>query len=208
MRVERNVYEKYLKSYIPGTVIFEEGDPGNEMYVIIQGEVEIRKRTSATTSKTLIVFHKGDIFGEMAIIEKKPRSASAIVTQHTKILVMNEYLLESTIETNPDFAKKMIRILSERLRRANSIIQSITVTDQQNQIMYGLFQYAKENGTSTFKGYRVNIEQFVKWAQDHLGFRDKDIQFTVQAFLKRGIVKPSAVGKEEIIVEPRNRVIS
>ena len=136
MRVQRNVYEKYLKSYTPGTVIFKEGDPGNEMYVIIQGEVEIRKRTSATTSKTLIVFHKGDIFGEMAIIEKKPRSASAIVTQHTKILVMNEYLLESTIDTNPDFAKKMIRILSERLRKANSIIQSITVTDQQNQIMY------------------------------------------------------------------------
>ena len=201
MRINRVVYEKYVTSYSPGKVIFEEGDPGIEMFIIIQGEVEIRKRTSSTASKTLIVFHKGDIFGEMAIIEKKPRSASAIATQPTKVLVMNEALLESMIGTNPDFAKKIIRMLAERLRKANSIIQTMTQTSRQNQIMNSLIDYAKEHGISTFKGRRVSLDRFIDWAETHLGIKAKDVQITIQSLLKQGMVKQSVRGKEEIIVE-------
>ncbi len=206
MRIRREVYEKHVKSFSPGKVIFEEGDPGSEVYVIIQGEVEIRKRTSANTAKTLVVFHKGDIFGEMALIDKKPRSASAIVTRTTQVLVMNEALLDSMIETNPDFAKKIIRMLVERVRKTNSMIQTIIMTNRQNQIMNGLVQYAKENGISTFKGYRVNIGRFVGWAQDHLGIKGTDILSTVSSFLKKGLVNHSALGKEEILVDLTRRL--
>ncbi len=204
MRINREVFEKHVKLFGPGKVIFEEGDSGEEMYVVIQGEVEIRKKTSADTSKTLAVLHTGDIFGEMALIEGKKRSATAIATQPTKLLALNDTLFENMIETNPDFAKKMIRILSERIRKANSIIENIMSTNRSNQLLDGLYQYTKENGVSTFKGYRVNIEGFAEWASKHLGIEKKEILNTMQVFLKRGIVKYSAVGKEEILVEPRN----
>ncbi len=204
MRINRGVYEKYVTSYSPGKVIFEEGDPGMEMFIIIQGEVEIRKRTSSTASKTLIVFHKGDIFGEMAIIEKKPRSASAIATVATKVLVMNEKLFESIIGTNPDFAKKIIRMMAERLRKANSIIQAMTQTNRQNQIMNSLVKFAEEHGISTFKGKRVNLDSFVNWVETHLGIRAKDVKVIIQSLLKQGMVKQSVRGKDEIIVDERS----
>ncbi len=204
MRINREIFDKHVKLFSPGKVIFEEGDPGEEMYVVIQGEVEIRKKTSADTAKTLAVLHTGDIFGEMALIENKKRSASAIATQPTRLLVLNEALFDKMIETNPDFAKKMIRILSERIRKANSIIENIMSTNKSNQLLEGLYQYAKENGISTFKGYRVNIETFADWASKHLGIEKKEILSMIQTFLKRGIVKYSAVGKEEILVEPRS----
>ncbi len=201
MRIEREVYEKYVKSYAPEQVVFQEGEPGEEMYIIIDGEVEIRKRTSAKTSKTLVNFHNGDIFGEMALIEKKPRSATAITTRSTRVLVMNEALLDRTLERNPDFARKIIRILSERLRRANAIIQSMTITNRQNQILSGLLQYAREKGTSTFKGQRVAIDEFAGWAGKHLGIPDRDVRASVQELLKRGLVNHSAKGREEILVD-------
>ena len=205
MRIDPEVYGKHVKTYPQSSTIFEEGDHGSELYVIIDGAVEIRKKTSSTTSKTLIVLQKGDIFGEMALIEKKPRSATAVVTQRSKLLIMNEPLLNSMIERNPDFAKKMIRILSERIRKANALIQNMTVTNRQNQIMNGLYEFAQDHGISTFKGTRINIDHFILWAQSRLGIEGKDLQMTINTMLKRGQVRQSVTGKEEILIEIKTK---
>ena len=201
MKITKNIYQKYVKTFEPGEVLFQEGAHGDEMFIIIQGEVEIRKRTSAKTARTLITFHEGDIFGEMALIEKKPRSATAIAMTPCRTLVMNEALLDSMIENNPDFAKKMIRILSERIRKANLIIQNIISTNRKNQIFNGLKTFAAEKGISTFKGHRVKLNDFTDWARNRLGIGEKELKQTIAELLKRKIVAPSAVGGEEIIVD-------
>ena len=207
MRIERNIYQKYVKSYEPGQAIFSEGEQGSEMFIIIEGEVEIRKRTSSSTAKTLITLKPGDVFGEMAIIERKPRSATAIATKASRMLVMNEPLFIATLGRSPDFARKMILVLSERLRKANAIIQSLTSTNRQNQILAGLRQYAQEKGISTFKGHRVKITEFLEWAKSHLGMEEKEIAATVQDFQRRAVVGRSALGKEEIIVDLSKQAI-
>ncbi|MBN1837393.1 MAG: Crp/Fnr family transcriptional regulator [Spirochaetales bacterium] len=207
MKITRNVYQRYSKSFEPGQVIFKEGEQGSELFIIIEGEVEIRKRTSSNTAKTLITFHKGDIFGEMAIVEGKPRSATAIAVTPCRMLVMNEALLDSMLEHNPDFAKKMIRILSERIRKANALIQELSYTNRQNQVMGGLRQYAEEKGISTFKGHRVNVAQFLEWSRSHLGIQDREIVSTVQEFLKSKVVEQSALGKGEILVNLNRLVV-
>jgi CRP/FNR family cyclic AMP-dependent transcriptional regulator len=200
MKITKNIYQKYAKSFEPGEILFREGEPGDVMFIIIQGEVEIRKRTSAKTARTLITFHEGDIFGEMALIEKKPRSATAIAVTPCRTLAMNETLLDSMIENNPDFAKKMIRILSERIRKANQIIQNIVSTNRQNQIFNGLKEFAREKGISTFKGHRVKLDDFTEWAGNRLGIGEKELKHTIADLLKRRIIASSALGKEEIIV--------
>ena len=206
MKITKNIYKKYAKTFEPGEVLFREGEQGNEMFIIIQGEVEIRKQTSAKAFRTLITFHEGDIFGEMALIEKKPRSATAIALTPCRTLVMNEALLDTMIDNNPDFAKKMIRILSERIRKANFIIQNLASTNRQNQIFNGLKTYAQEKGISTFKGHRVKLSDFLEWARNRLGISEKEIQHTIADLLRRRIVAPSALGKEEIIVNLRRQL--
>ncbi len=206
MKITKNIYQKYAKTFEPGQVIFKEGETGEEMFIIIQGEVEIRKRTSAKAFKTLIKFHEGDIFGEMALIENKSRSATAIALKPCRMLVMNEALLDKMLESNPDFAKKMIRILSERIRKANAIIENIASTNRQNQIYNGLKEYAQEKGISTFKGHRVKLSEFLEWARNRLGISEKEITQTVQDLLKRRVVAPSALGKEEIIVNLNRQI--
>jgi CRP-like cAMP-binding protein len=201
MRLHRNEYEKHVKLYAPGAVIFQEGDRGEELYIIIEGEVEIRKSTYLSSSKILMSLHTGDIFGEMAIIEKKARSASAIAVKPTKLLIMNDALFERMVEKNSDFAKKMIRILSGRIRRANSILQNVMVTNKENQIIGGLMQYAHDYGISTFNGHRINVDKFVEWACDHLGLLSDDLYNTIQDLLKKGIITYSALGKSDVIIK-------
>ncbi len=145
------------------------------------------------------------MFGEMAIIEKQPRSATAVAVQPTRVLVLNEKLYDSMIGSNPDFARKMNKVLSERIRRADAIIQNIMTTNRQNQLWAGLVQYAREKGVATFKGSRVNIEEFTVWAVQHLGMTDKDVQGILAQFLKREVIAYSARGKDEILVELEGR---
>jgi CRP-like cAMP-binding protein len=166
-----------------------------------------RKATGPSSTKTLTTLQKGDLFGEMAIIEKMPRSASAVAVQPTRLLVLNEKLYESMVATNPDFARKMNRVLSERIRRANAIIQNILTTNRQNQLWNGLVQYAREHGIATYKGSRVAVADFVQWAADHLGMAEKDIQLILAQLIKRQVIAYSARGKSEILVEPKEGVV-
>jgi len=86
------------------------------------------------------------------------------------VLVLNEKLYENMIGSNPDFARKMNKVLSERIRRADAIIQNIMTTNRQNQLWAGLMQYAREKGVATFKGHRVRVDEFTSWAVQHLGW--------------------------------------
>ncbi|HEY9595837.1 MAG TPA: Crp/Fnr family transcriptional regulator [Spirochaetia bacterium] len=207
MKIEKSTFEKHVRLYDMGAAIFRENDEGNEMFIIIQGLVEIRKSTGPSSSKILATLQKGDMFGEMAIIEKQPRSATAVAVQPTKVLVLNEKLYDNMVEHNPDFARKMNRVLSERIRRADAIIQNVMTTNRQNQLWAGLVQYAREKGVATFKGSRVGIAEFTSWAVQHLGMTDKDVLSILQQFLKREVVAYSARGRDEIIIEAREGVV-
>jgi CRP/FNR family cyclic AMP-dependent transcriptional regulator len=203
MKIDRITYDKHRRFFKPDSVIFREGEEGTEMYLIVQGSVEIRKATGPSTSKTLTTLGKGDIFGEMAIIDRKPRSATAMATEPTQLLAINEKLYEQMVAANPDFARRMNRILSDRVRRANQIIQSLSVNSRQNQLWSGLVDYAREHGISGYKGFRVKTSDFVQWALEHLGMSAHDVEAILEVFLRRHIVGYSARGKDEILVEPK-----
>jgi CRP/FNR family transcriptional regulator, cyclic AMP receptor protein len=206
MKVDKQTFDDRVRFFETGDVIFKEDEEGAEMFVIIQGAVEIRKATGPSTTKTLTALRKGDLFGEMAIIEKKPRSASAVAVEPTKLLVLNEKLYDSLVGSNPDFARKMNRLLSERIRKANAIIQHLMTTNRQNQLHAGLIQYAREHGVSTFKGNRVKVEEFVAWASEQLGISVRDVEGLLAVLIKRELIAYSAKGKEEILVEIRDGV--
>jgi CRP/FNR family transcriptional regulator, cyclic AMP receptor protein len=207
MKIEKSTFEQHVRFFDQGAVIFKENDEGSEMFIIIQGLVEIRKSTGPSSSKILTTLQKGDMFGEMAIIEKQPRSAAAVAVQPTRVLVLNEKLYDSMVAANPDFARKMNRVLSERIRRADAIIQNIMTTNRQNQLWAGLLQYAREKGVTTFKGSRVSIADFTRWGVEHLGMTEKDVQGILAQFLKREVISFSARGKDEILIVPREGVV-
>jgi CRP/FNR family cyclic AMP-dependent transcriptional regulator len=203
MKLEKATYSQYVKSYPPDTVVFKEGEAGIEMFVIVEGEVEIRKSTSQESAKTLIELKKGDIFGEMSLIERKPRSATAVTTQATRLLCITEELFDSVLQKNPDFSRKIIRVLSERLRRANVTIKNIMSTNKLNQLLAGLYDFADEQGTPTFKGWRVNIRKFSEWAASTLGITEYEGRALLESLKKKKILKPSSLSDDEVIIDKR-----
>ncbi len=101
-----------------GETIFEEGDSGAEMYIIQSGEVEIFT-TTGTGPKRLAVLEEGDFFGEMAILEDIPRTASARAHTDCVLVRIDRSTFDQLVRHDPEIAIRMLRKLSSRLRMAN-----------------------------------------------------------------------------------------
>jgi len=111
--------EKCINEYGVDDVIFEEGSTGRELYVVLDGKVEIAKVHGA--SKTVIVtLGKGEFFGEMAVIDGSSRSATAISSApHTRVMRINHARFVYLVSQQPAFALMIMDALSKRLRVSN-----------------------------------------------------------------------------------------
>jgi len=96
------------RNYLAGEYIFYQGDPGIGLYIIREGEVEIVRENDKGDKLTLAAIHKGDFFGELALIDGEKRSASAMAKSDTRLSVIFKPDLDEYIEKYP---KKGINIL-------------------------------------------------------------------------------------------------
>lgn len=128
MTPEPSAAEIYGRDFPAGAVVFEEGDPGSRMYVIRSGEVRILKRVGAREIE-LARLGAGEAFGEMALLEGQPRSATAIVASPARILEIDEAAFADLVRRNGEIALRLLRRLSARLREANRQIRNFLSAD-------------------------------------------------------------------------------
>jgi CRP-like cAMP-binding protein len=124
MTAERNPFARFLTHFEQGHVLFEEGHDGEEMYIIQSGKVAIKKKVKEGDA-TLAVLEKGDFFGEMAVLERLPRSATAEVIEAGDLIVIAGDTFGDMIKANPEIAVRMLRKYSIRLRETNKQIEQI-----------------------------------------------------------------------------------
>jgi CRP-like cAMP-binding protein len=113
--------EKCINEFDVGDVIFEEGSTGRELFVVLDGRIDIVKLDGAT--KTMIVtLGKGEFFGEMAVIDGSARSATAIAAApKTRVMRINHARFVYLVSQQPAFALMVMDALSKRLRASNAL---------------------------------------------------------------------------------------
>jgi CRP-like cAMP-binding protein len=109
MNFFRNARE--VQAVAAGTVICRKGDLGDVMYAIVEGYVEV-----ATPNEVLNTLGPGEFFGEMALIDRSPRSATARAKTDCRLAILNEKQFLYMVQTYPLFALEMMRVLAVRLR--------------------------------------------------------------------------------------------
>ena len=103
------------RSYRAGDIIFKEGDAGSEFFVVKSGSVSVR-----LGNRTLRTIGEGDIFGEMALIDNEPRSATIVADTDTVVVPVGEKQFLFMTGQAPYFALSVMKILAQRLRESNS----------------------------------------------------------------------------------------
>ena len=124
-------------AFAENKIIFKENEDGNKMYLILQGTVEIWKGEGEEIKGTRLArLKQGEIFGEMALFDNEPRSATAIasINHETKILCWNKKELSQVIQNNPKVGLKILtnvlQKVSHRLRIANEAIHTVLKSNQ------------------------------------------------------------------------------
>ncbi|MGE0545456.1 MAG: Crp/Fnr family transcriptional regulator [Kofleriaceae bacterium] len=135
--------ERFARDFAPGTVLFHEGDPGDFMYVIQDGEVEIR-RSVGETERVLAVLQPGEFFGEMAILNNRPRSATAVVKSDARLLVIAGKTFEAMLRARPEIALRIIKALASRLENANQHIELLLLPTPNHRVVQCLRHMADE----------------------------------------------------------------
>lgn len=123
------------KIYSDGEIIFKEGDIGDVMYVVQSGQVDIIKNTPSGRIK-IATLGSGDIFGEMAMFDKLPRSATAVVSGSARILTIDKKKLFSSINSDPTVVMKILESMSRRIRNIN---EEITKLKKDNKNILHMF---------------------------------------------------------------------
>lgn len=107
-------YADQFDTYHAGDVIFKEGDPGDRMFVVKAGNVELR-----VVGQTVETLEPGDILGEMALLDSEPRSATAVAATDCQIVPLDLQKFQFLIRETPYFAVEVMQIMARRLRRMN-----------------------------------------------------------------------------------------
>jgi len=106
-----------------GAVLFRAGDEGDAMYLIEEGKVRICVRAKDGHEVTLTELHRGDFFGEMALLDGKPRSADARVAENARLAVLSREHFLSFVRSNPNVALEMLTALANRLRHTDELLR-------------------------------------------------------------------------------------
>ena len=100
-----------------GELVLEEGKPGDVMYVVLEGQVEIMIH-----GRSIAKVARGGIVGEMALVDSKARSASAVALSDCKLAVVDEKQFLAMVQQTPSFALHVMRVLANRLRRMDAAL--------------------------------------------------------------------------------------
>jgi CRP/FNR family transcriptional regulator/CRP/FNR family cyclic AMP-dependent transcriptional regulator len=134
------------RTITPGTVLFKEKEPGNVFYIVFSGSVKIYTTGASGEEKILSVFKAGDSFGELSLLDGKPRSASA-QTLETSVLIAlvgNSFL--DLLKNQFDITLGIMQELCNRLRDTNQQVHDLTFLDAHSRVLKSLIKLANRHG--------------------------------------------------------------
>lgn len=188
MGAEETLFQRFGKEVPKGTVLFREGDPGKEMYVLQSGKVAISKRVREV-EKVLATLGPGEFFGEMAIISNKPRNATATVSQDARLLIIDPKTFEGMIRGNGEIAVRMIKKLADRLAEADAQIEALLMSDPSSRVVQKLLELCQTRGRQTEEGIEIDFQ--LRDLPRELGVGEPAIRIMVSKLERGGLLERS-----------------
>jgi CRP-like cAMP-binding protein len=137
------LFQRFGREFPRGTVLFREGEPGRDMYVVQSGRVNVSKK-AGDVEKILASLGAGEFLGEMSILNNKPRSATATCADDCRLLVIDAKTFEAMIRGNAEIAIRMIKKLADRIAEANEQIENLLFADASTRVVHFLATAAEK----------------------------------------------------------------
>jgi cAMP-binding proteins - catabolite gene activator and regulatory subunit of cAMP-dependent protein kinases len=145
------------RAFRSGEVIFHRDDPGQVMYVIKEGKVKICLISPEGQEISLVVFGKGDYFGEFALLDGLARSADAIALEKVECYTLQRSDFHQAIMKNPKIAIRVMEVLCGRLRKTDQQVEDLIFLDVYGRVAKKLLELADTYGKKVEAGIRIDV---------------------------------------------------
>ena len=172
----------------PEEVIFNKGDPGDSLYAILEGRVGIRTVSEDGKEILLNILESGDVFGEIALLDGRERTAGAVTMQPTELLRVGRVEFMPFLEQHPRLCLRLMSVLCERLRWTSDIIESTIFLDIPHRLAKRLLALVKEHGSETDTGIKINIKFSQEDLAKMLGVTRESVNKGIRSLQKEGAI--------------------
>ncbi|MDI6756830.1 MAG: Crp/Fnr family transcriptional regulator [Endomicrobiia bacterium] len=177
-----------FRNYKPGEIIFGENTSGNALYIVLSGVVKIFTQTGLK-KKTLAYLQAGEFFGEMSLIDLKPRSASAVALENCELMVIEKKEFNRLLSRDVNIVLNIMRTLTLRLRTADQEIERLAFSSLTGRLAKTLVDLVTKHSKPCHGGYRILIRLSHQDLADFTGTSREMISKQLNNFKRLGYIK-------------------
>lgn len=185
------------RKYGRGTIIFHKDDPGATLYVVKSGRVKIVTSSADGDDVILAILSDGDFFGELSVLDGKPRSASAVAMETTITLTLSRRDILDVISGEPELAIAMLATMSERLRCTNLLVEDVFFLSVPARLTKRLLDLAKRHGIQTGTGLKIDMRLTQGDLANSIGASRESVNRLLGLFQDEGLI---SIDKQHIII--------
>lgn len=176
------------RTFRAGEVIFHRDDPGLVLYVIRAGRVKICLAGPDGQEIVLALFGAGDYFGELALLDGQPRSASAVAVEPTETLALQRSDFIRAVERYPRIAISVMHVLAQRLRQTDSMVEDLLFLDVHGRVAKKLLELAETHGVRSGEGIRIEMRLTQGELAAMVGASRESVNKVMGYFTDKGLV--------------------
>jgi CRP/FNR family transcriptional regulator, cyclic AMP receptor protein len=175
-----------------GDHLFDEGDAGDRLYVILDGKIKLTRAASDGRENLLSVLGPGEMFGELSLFDPRPRTSSAVAITDSRLAGLGHDYLLHWLTGRPDVALHLLRALAQRLRRTNDIMADLVFTDVPGRVAKALLDLADRFGEEQEEGLQVHHDLTQEELAQLVGASRETVNKALADFATRGWIQLSA----------------
>ncbi len=180
-----------------GEVLFNEGDDGDQLYVVIDGKVKLGRTSPDGRENLLAILGPGQMFGELSFFDPGPRSATATAVTDVDLRSLGHEALSPVLAAHPDVAHALLNQLAGRLRRTNEVVGDLVFSDVPGRVAKALLDLAGRFGRRADDGIHVNHDLTQEELAQLVGASRETVNKALADFASRGWLR----------LEPRSVII-
>lgn len=174
--------------YRRGQTIFQKDDAGTAMMAVLTGRVRISTLSADGKEVTLNVINPGEVFGEIALLDGKPRSADATAIEESHVLVLERRDFLPYVLNNQDLTARLLAILCERLRQTSVALEDIALFDLPVRLARVLLKLGDDYGRQTDAGLRIDLKLSQRDLSNLVAATRESVNKQLRAWRETGLV--------------------
>jgi CRP-like cAMP-binding protein len=172
-----------------GHTVFAEGEPGDQLYIIVSGKVKIARRSPDGRENLLTILGPPDMFGELSVFDPGPRTSSVVTITAVRAVSMDRAVLQAWIAERPQIAEQLLRVLARRLRRTKTSLADLIFTDVPGRVAKQLLALAQRFGTQGDGGLRATHDLTQEEMAQLVGASRETVIKALADFAHRGWIR-------------------